>query len=170
LKRYEYFRTPLFFMKGVTIVELLIVIAVGSILAAAGISIYGNLQGSVQLNETSSEIIQLLRIAKARSEARLNSKRHGVYLEINLEGNDKAILYQGLSYTTRDQEHDRTLVLDGVLSISTQDFSLVLGDDVDINFSLGLGMPDNTGTMTITHSVDGMRVIGLNVLGMAEEQ
>lgn len=142
-----------------TLVELLIVIAITLILAAAALPIYGNLQVSAQLNETTSQITQTLRIAQNNSLNRINSNTHGVKFEI-----DKFILYQGDSYSTRDSEYDRETQLDVPLSISTN----LNGDE--IVFTKSFGLPNSTGTVTLTHEVEGMGYILINDLGIIEEE
>ena len=75
--------------KGFTFIELLIVIAIVLVLVVASAPIYGNLQVSAQLNESTSLIIQTLRTAKARSIAGINNDIHGVSFQI-----DKFTLFQ----------------------------------------------------------------------------
>jgi prepilin-type N-terminal cleavage/methylation domain-containing protein len=152
-----------YFMKGFTIIELLVVIAITLILAAAAVPIYGSLQVSSQLNENSSLIVQALRSARTNSVARVNNAAHGVYFEINAGGDDKYILYQGASYASRNSSYDRATTLDSSLSLSTT----FTGDEVD--FSRGLGVPDNIGSVTLTHAVQGTRIITVNDLGMVQE-
>lgn len=154
---------------GFTLIELLVVIGVIIILAAATFPIYGNLQVSAQLNENSSKIIQAIRTAREQSLAGFNNQRHGVYFEINAIANDKFILYQGYSYADRDVDYDQETILDGSMFLLSTDFSLINIDDVDINFSKGLGVPDNTGTLILTHDVRGSRRIVINEIGMVEE-
>lgn len=154
---------------GFTLIELLVVIGVIIILAAATAPIYGNLQVSAQLNENSSKIIQAIRIAREQSQAGFNGLNHGVYFEINAGANDKFILYQGSSYAARDINYDQETILDDSLSLSSADFFLTGGDDVDINFSKGLGAPDNIGALILTHETVGSRRITLNPIGMVEE-
>jgi len=60
------------------------------------------------------------------------------------------------------------LNLASVLSLSATGFTLT-GSDVDVNFSKGLGVPDNAGTLTITHDVNGSRDIVVNSFGLVEE-
>lgn len=156
--------------KGFTLIELLIVIGITVILAAASIPIYGHLQVAGQLDENTSQMIQAVRTARERSSSRLNNASHGVYFEINAGSKDKYILYQGSSYATRSASYDREVILDDVLSLSTTDFILTGGKDVDINFSKGLAVPDNVGTMTITHNVDGARQFSVNSMGKIEQE
>lgn len=159
-------RHQTFSYKGFTLIELLIVIGIVLISVAAVAPIYGNLQVSSQLNEDSSQLIQTLRLARERSMARLNNTQHGVYFEVNTPGQDKYILYQGVSYDSRNSSYDREVVLDEVLN-----FSLPGGvTEYEINFSKGLGVPNATGTITLTHDVSGTRFIVTNSFGMVEEE
>ncbi len=150
-----------------TLIELLIVIGIMLLLTAVTVPIYGMLQVSSQLNENSSQAVQALRIAKERSMSRFNNSSHGVYFETNLIGEDKYVLYQGVSYAARESSYDREYVLDDVLKLS---WSLLgVGDEGDINFSKGLGVPGKTGTIILIHDVSGARSIIINNLGAIEE-
>ena len=160
-------RNPLYSRQGFTLIELLIVIAGLLLLGAAAFPIYGNLQVSAQLNETTSQLVQATRTARERSMAGLGDSQHGVYIDIN-SGADRYILYQGSSYSGRDQDYDRVIDLDGALSFSATWFTLI-GSDVDINFSKGLGSPGNIGTLTLTHEVSGSSDIVVNSLGTIGE-
>jgi prepilin-type N-terminal cleavage/methylation domain-containing protein len=155
-------------MKGFTLTELLIVIGISLILVIAAVPVYGNLQVQAQLNESTSQAIQALRTARERSVARMNNSPHGVYFDIILGSEDKYILYQGASYATRDSSYDRESVLDEPLVFSNLSFVLS-GGDVDINFSEGLGISNNTGSLRLTHDVSGSRDIGVNSMGKVEE-
>lgn len=148
-------------ISGFTLIEILIVIALFLLLSAASFSIYGNLSVSSQLDDAHSGILGTLRTARERAISRLNNSGHGVYFDdAGLE--DRYILYQGPSYAARDIGYDRILTLDSSLSLST-DFP-----SNDINFSMGRGIPNATGTVTITHSVKGLKYISVNRFGIAE--
>lgn len=137
--------------------------AIMLILVAIGAPIYGNLQVKSQLNENASQLVQNLRITEARSISRLNNSAHGVYFKINPETNDQYILYQGSSYASRDSSYDLVITLDQVLSITTS----LTGQEV--NFSQGLGVPDNTGEITLSHDTGGDKIISINALGLIQE-
>ncbi len=153
---------------GFTLIELLIVIGIIIALTAATIPIYGNLQVSAQLNENSAQIIQAIRTAKERSEAWYNNAQHGVYFDINTVGADKYILYQGPAYASRNILYDREAVLGSSLSFSNSSFT-VTGNDIDINFSKGMGIPSNIGVLNLLHSVSGSKSISVNSFGTVEE-
>lgn len=148
--------------KGFTLVEVLIVISVSLILAASAVPIIGNLQGSAQLNDNTSDIIQTLRIARERSISRLNNENHGVFFEINA-GADSYILYQGGSYDTRDTDYDVETTLPDSITMTTT----ITGDE--INFSKGLGVPDETGIIDLISDTGGTRSVSSNSIGLIEE-
>ena len=148
--------------RGFTLVEVLLAIGIALVLLVAATPLYTNLLISSQLNEHTSQIVQTLRIAREQSVARLNNAEHGLKIE-----SDRYILYQGASYTLRNSAYDREIVLDSGVILS---WSLVgTGADGDITFSRGLGVPNSTGTITITHDTSGTRSIFINSLGIVEK-
>ncbi|KKU48578.1 hypothetical protein A3H10_03615 [Candidatus Uhrbacteria bacterium RIFCSPLOWO2_12_FULL_46_10] len=151
---------------GFSIIELLIVVSITLLLMAVAIPIYGNFQSSSYLNERTAEIVQTVRTAQARSLARVNNKPHGVFFDIDPNGPDRFILYQGPAYLGRgaeDTDFDRTVTLEDSLSLLTT----LTGDD--INFSRGLGEPSTTGDITLTNALGKSTVITINSLGMVTD-
>ena len=147
--------------QGITFLELLLVIAIIVVLAAAATPIYSNFQPQSQLNGSVSQIVQSLRTGVEFSKARYNNAGHGLYLEIN-PGNDRVILYQGDSYATRDSSYDRIITMDPPITLS----SSLPGNEV--NFTKGTGYPNNTGTIVIAHSAAGSRSITINAYGVID--
>jgi Tfp pilus assembly protein FimT len=148
--------------RGLTLVELLIVIGVTLLLVGAASPIYSNLQVSSQLNDTKDSIVRLLRTARVRSVSGLNNSSHGVYFNIDPSGADSVTLYQGATYATRNTDYDQTESFDTSIALT----STVSGTEV--NFSKGLGRSSTTGTVTIIHDVDGTRGVLINGLGVVE--
>lgn len=142
-----------------TLLEFLIAIAVVLMLAAGGAMIYGQFYTSSQLNETTTQMIQTVRVARERAVARVNDAAHGVYFDTVAK---KYTLYQGSSWGDAGKVIIRETTLDSVLSLSTT----LAGNDV--NFSKGLGLP-NTGNITLTHSVSGTRTVSINSFGKIEQ-
>jgi len=147
---------------GFTLVELILVVAIAIVLAAVAVPIYTNLQVSAQLNDSTSLMIQTIRTAKEKSMARISDLSHGVYLSAQ-----SYTLYQGSSYIGRDPSYDRTIELDEGLTLGWNLSGT--GDANDINFSRSFGLPNKTGTITLTHDVNGVRNISINSYGKTEE-
>ncbi|MCD4694166.1 prepilin-type N-terminal cleavage/methylation domain-containing protein [bacterium] len=138
--------------RGFTLIELLIVIAITIILAGVSFPIYGNLQVGARLNESSSLLVQSLRIARERSVSGYNNSDHGVYFLKDAQGDrDEYILYQGSSYVTRNSSYDYPVLLKRGLDLSFP------GDvnNYDINFSQGVGYPFNFGSINLAHETKG---------------
>lgn len=129
--------------KGFTVIELLVVIGITVILALTAAPIYGNFQSSAQLNAVSVQITQDIRLVKQRSLSGLNGLTQGIKFAAG-----GYTIYQGESYAARATIYDRVVNLTGSLTLTTT----LPGNE--INFSKGLGAPDNTGAVTITHSVN----------------
>jgi prepilin-type N-terminal cleavage/methylation domain-containing protein len=144
--------------KGFTITELLIAIAIVMILAAAAISISGNLQVLSQLNENSALISQTLKQARQNSVSGLDNRRHGVKFF-----SDRYIMYEGADYASRYGNYDRITGLDPSMVISTD------LPNQEVNFSRGLGEPNATGTVTLLHDTGEERKIFINSLGIIGE-
>ncbi|MEK7625417.1 MAG: prepilin-type N-terminal cleavage/methylation domain-containing protein [Patescibacteria group bacterium] len=154
---------------GFTIIELLVVIGISVILAAAATPLYGSLQISAQLNDNTALIIQSLRTARELSVAGYNFSPHGVYFDNNVGGRSGYTLYQGNSYATRLTGFDKETIFDEALITSSTNLNRI-GADIDINFSRGTGVPSNTGTLRLIHSVNEGRAISINSIGKIEEE
>jgi type IV fimbrial biogenesis protein FimU len=147
-------------IKGFTLIELLVVIAILLIIVSISIPLYGNIQQSTQLNDVSSNIIQTIRIAQNRASSGFNNSNHGVYFDVS---NDRFVLYQGDSYLTRSSAYDRVFEYGEVLDITTT----LTGNE--INFSKGVGEPDNVGDINIDHQTGGQKEININDNGYVQE-
>ena len=146
--------------RGFTIVELLIVLGIGVLMAVAVVPIYSNLVPASDSAQVASEIVQTIRTARARSVARLGNSSYGVkFLP------DKYILYRGASYAAALTAGtlERTITLGGAFLLTTT----LVSDDV--NFSKGIGVP-NTGVVTLSRQSADPKTISINQFGMVEVQ
>jgi prepilin-type N-terminal cleavage/methylation domain-containing protein len=152
--------------QGFSLVEILVAISIMAIMVIAGLFFYNNLQLSTQLDENTNQIIQTLRTAREKSVAGYNSSPHGVYFLVT-GSPDQYILYQGVSYVSRNVNYDRTVILDRALSATSTGFILT-GGNIDINFAQGTGTVSNVGVITISQSTAGSRSININKFGLVE--
>ena len=152
----------LIFKAGFTMIELLIVVGIILLVIGLGSPVYRNLMVSTQLNDSSDQIVQMIRTARDRSVARKHNSSHGIYLGINNPGDDRVVIYQGSSYAGRDQIYDQVLDLGSAMSLST-----TIGGN-EVKFTPGTGDPDKTGIVTITHNVSGSRSMTINQVGLVD--
>ncbi len=151
---------------GFTLIELLITIGITVILLAAAIPIFSNLQLSARLNESTNQLIQNIRLTRSLSVSRTNSSSHGIYFNVNPVGVDSYTVFQGTSYAARNAAYDRITTLDDSLALS---LSLASGAQ-EIVFSAAFGVPNTTGTFTLTHTTTGTRTVSVNAIGKAEQE
>ena len=142
-------------MRGFTLTELLITIGLGVILVAAAAPVYGIFQISAQLNGNTSQLVQTLRLARQRSISGYNSVSHGV-------------IFYNQSYTlvqsTFGSPYNHIVNLEDSLNLSW-----LLSNASNTLWFSSVGLPNATGTITLTHSISGERKIIINSLGLIEE-
>ncbi|MFH1508605.1 MAG: prepilin-type N-terminal cleavage/methylation domain-containing protein [bacterium] len=80
---------------GFTLAEILVVIAIMAIIAAAAYPVISNYRKSVEVESAAEEIQNVLRQAQSESMTVKNEIEHGVYFD---EVNAKFILFAGTSY------------------------------------------------------------------------
>jgi len=143
--------------RGFTYVELLIVIGIFAVLAAAAAPLSSNWLAVSRINAGADDIVQAIRSARAKSVSGLYDSAHGVFFDLS---GHKMILYQGESYAARDSDYDRETVISGGLDISTD----LSGNE--INFSRGLGEVSSTGHINISGEASGRTIdLVINRLG-----
>ncbi len=103
---------------GFTLVEFLLAMALMIILTAMALPLYSNLQTGAQLNESTAQLMQNFRLARALSVARSNDASYGVYLDINPPGPDRYIVFQGTTFASRTPAFDRVTPLTDTISLS----------------------------------------------------
>ena len=125
---------------GFTLLELLLSIAIISIIAGAGAPIYANLQTRSDLSTAAQIVAQSARRAQTRAWANDGDSAWGINIAAGV-----VTIYQGSSYLARNTAWDETL------SISS---SIQLSGDLDYNYSQIFGLPDAAGSLTLI-SLDG---------------
>lgn len=89
--------------KGFTLLELILVVAITSILATVGISSYVNHSRSKLLDTTSQEVVSYLRYAQHKSMAQEGGNQWGIHFENSDAGGDFYGLYKGITYSGSEE-------------------------------------------------------------------
>ena len=150
--------------KGFTLVELLIVIAIGLVIVGGSLFSYSRLTGRSYLGARTYELIQTIRQAQLNSVARLNDDRWGVHIDPDIGGNnDNFVLFKGVAYASRNSAYDTVTNLPDSVSISL----ISLNDaGADIIFNKTTGVPAQYGTITLTDNQGGSNIININSYGI----
>lgn len=131
-------------MKSFTLIELLIVIAIMTILATVGSFSLFNFRAQNILNLSANEIISLLRNAQNRSITQENGDRWGVRLENPSGQDDFYALFQGAIYSPANT------VLRANLRPAVQFNDPSSGASKDIVFNPISGLPTVSTTVIIS--------------------
>lgn len=127
-------------VRGFTIVELLVVVAIIAILAVAMIGSFRDYAAQKQFDTTTSAVVDLIYTARQQSVASVEGQSYGVYV-----GTSTIELFTGTSVTPGAA--DNTIVaLPGAMS-ATSSLSSGLAN---VSFSHLKGMSSATGTITLS--------------------
>lgn len=148
---------------GFTLIEVLISLALVVLISGATLPLLFRAGSTTRFDEVSSELESVIRLARARSVARLFDQAYGVYFEISASGQDAYILYQGNSYATRNPSEDRRVLLDPSFELSTT----LPGNEM--KFARGVGTTVS-GTVTLKGAQGDRMVLMVNTKGALEKQ
>jgi len=137
-------------MKGLTLSEILIVVAIIAILISFTLPLGLDFYRSQQLETQSQGVIQALRRAQLKAMSVEDDSRFGVYLT-----NDNYTLFKGSSYLTRDVNFDEVFDLPMIINVS--------GLTEVVFFKLE-GKPNQTGNIILSSDSDS-RTININEMG-----
>ncbi len=127
-------------MKGFSIVEIIIVIAVGIILAAIIASAFSGFRDSQVLNGTVEDVVATINKARSESLASKNFLQHGIHFETN-----KVIIFQGAIYSPSDSNNVETKLSPFVEIFSTS----LNGGGADMVFQKFTGKTGQNGAITL---------------------
>ena len=147
-------------MRGVTLLEILISVAIIAIVATMLIGVFGAWRASGDLEDARSNVMGLLKDARSRTLASKNNTTYGVRFET-----ERAVLFKGTVYSSSDPANEN-YNLPG--SIKINDISLT-GGAVDTVFTRLNGTTTASGTITLESKRNqNTRLITIFATGNAE--
>ena len=141
-------------MRGLALLEVILVIATIAVLAAISVPVYSKLQVKNDLDVAANTVTQTLRRAQTLSQAVDGDTTWGVKLQTS-----GISLFKGASYATRDTNFDEDYLLNG---------NVMPSGVTEVVFSKLLGAPNTTGTITLTSSNNDVQNITLNSKGVLD--
>lgn len=137
---------------GFTLIEILIVIAIFSIIFTFTVLSLRYFQKKSELNNTTEEIINSLRLAQNKTLASEGASSYGIYFNDTTSPN-QYILFKGTSFASRDPAFDETFKLSNNLLI----YQINLGGGKDVVFKRIKGETDVSGNIIIGLSGDSSK-------------
>lgn len=138
-------------IKGFTLIEMVLSVAMLAVIAGIGVPVYQALQVRNDLDITATSLTQDYRRAQVLSQASQGDSEWGV--QVNSAG---VTLFKGVSYAARDVSYDEVSPIPASIT-STGLLSVV--------FSRLTGLPQTTGTTTLTSNANEVRTIHINTEG-----
>jgi len=140
-------------MKGFTLIELLLVIGGIGIIAALTIPVGVNFYRIQVLDETAGDILVALRRAQSQAMFQKNDSAFGVRFL-----SDSYVLFEGNSYGEVPSQDEPFNLMGGITTSGI----------VEVDFAKLTGIPNTTGTLTITSGNDSQG-IHINAQGKVEK-
>ena len=130
-----------FYKKGITIIELLVVLAVLGIIISVVMPQFSKIRENQVLKSGVQDILSSLDKARSQTLASLNSSEYGVHFQA-----DEIVIFKGIDFSTRDTTKDEiiNIVTPAVISSGT------LAVPANVYFNRLSGSPSTSGTVTIS--------------------
>jgi Tfp pilus assembly protein FimT len=134
------------FKKGITAIELLIVVFVIGILVSVTLPQFSKMKENQVLKNATGEVVSALRNAQSQTLASVDFSEYGVHFQ-----SDKIIIFKGTIFEA-DDENNKIIDIIIPANISNVTLAGVSGVSGDVYFERLSGVPNKTGTITISTS------------------
>lgn len=141
-------------LQGFTLPEILLSLAILGIIGGMTIPAYSTFMNRNELDITATSIAQNLRRAQSLARAGDGDTSWGVRVSVG-----SILVYKGASYVLRDSLFDENT------SIPT---TIIPSGLIDVTFVRVSGLPQTTGTFTLTSQANEIRNVTINEKGMVE--
>lgn len=142
--------------RGVTLLEMIVVIGILGVLLAIAMPSYRNFQKSVEVTSIAENIEGVLRETQSESMAVKNGQKHGVYFN---SSSNQYIKFEGDAYVSGDPNNIIYQISD---KVEMTDISLAVTGN-SVVFEKLNGGTDNYGSVTITHATDTSFTKSINI-------
>jgi prepilin-type N-terminal cleavage/methylation domain-containing protein len=136
---------------GFTLIEAILVVAMIGILTGISVPLSQNFQNRNELDIAANATAQSLRRARVLSQSVAGDTSWGVKIQTG-----SVVMFKGASYATRDTTFDETFTIPSNLTISNLS---------EVVFTKFTGLPQSTGTTTITSLQNESKNITINSQG-----
>ncbi len=142
-------------MRGFALIELLIIIALITVVSVFAIPFTQSFRVSSDLYTSADDILKTLRRAREQAIFGENNEGWGVYFD---SVNYRLTIYQGGDFNTRAKDYDQTVEYSSAFTVNT-DFGN------SINFSKNSGQPSALGAVTVASQNNQNVIINIDSNG-----
>mgnify|MGYP001591452477 CR=1 FL=1 len=146
--------------RGITIIELLVVLAVLGIIISVVLPQFSKIRENQVLKSGVQDILSSINKARSQTLASLNSSEYGVSFE-----SSKVVIFTGTSFTDGAVGNE---IIDIITPATISNVTLNLVSDIsgEIYFNRLSGSPSKTGTVTIS-TTNYSKIITISATGVA---
>lgn len=142
--------------RGFTAVEILLVVALLAIIAGISAPFLFSFQQRNDVEVGAQNVALSLNNAQVYARGMISDQTWSVHI-----ANGAVTTFPGTDFATRNPSNDHTVTLASTITVSgTQDFS----------FARFTGLPNQTGTITLTTKNNSVRTISINAQGLVQIQ
>lgn len=138
--------------RGFTLIEMLLSVAIIALLAGLSLPVFQSFNTRNEVDISSQSLVSALRRAQVYAKAGYDESPWGVAVQQN-----NIVLYKGASYATRDAALDEITPVSPTTTITGLN---------DIPFAQQSGLPQTSGSITLTNVDSETRTVTINTKGM----
>ncbi len=146
--------------RGITVIELLVVLAVLGIIIAVVIPQFSKTRENQVLKSGVQDVLSSINKARSQTLSSLNSSSYGVHFQ-----SDEVIIFKGTSFSDNDPNNEN-ISITSPASISNVILNLISAIPGEIYFNRLSGSPSKTGTVTIS-TTNYSKIITISATGAA---
>jgi prepilin-type N-terminal cleavage/methylation domain-containing protein len=139
---------------GFTLLEVLLSVAIMSLLAGLSLPVYESFARRNDLDVTTQSTVNAIRRAESYARAVQGDSLWGVKFQAS-----GMTLFKGATYAARDTSFDEVITVPGAVTVSGLS---------EVDFAKVTALPNTTGTVTLTSTTNDTRTITLNAKGMVD--
>ncbi len=151
LRRYNSKRKTI---RGFTLIEMVLSVAMLTLILGMTLPMLRTFTVRNDLDVAVNSVVQNMRRAQTLAYVGDGDTPWGLHVSVG-----SILIYKGASYATRDQLYDEVTTIP--TSITVEGFN-------EVTFSKSTGMPQSTGTLTLTSIFNEARNITINQKGMVD--
>ncbi len=148
------------YTRGVTVAEVLVVVAVMALIFGVVMPQFSNIKESQVLKNTTSDILSSLNKAQSQTLASVSSSSYGVHFQ-----SDKIVIFTGTSYSAGSSSNV-SINVSAPATITNVTFGGVSATSGDIYFNRLSGAPNTSGTITVS-STNYSKIVTISATGVA---